>query len=332
MAVLMSSVERELESFSSCYAVMGKQLAGALQETEKGVTAVVQRINAVHGLSCGQVDRLGQTMDQCLVLVDVTCQQADQNRKIITIVRQEMDSHFDELRHSVERTQNLSREVRELQAFVELVTDIAGQTKLLAVNAAIQATHAGKAGAAFGVIASEVKVLSVRSALAAKDIADKTGDLSRRMTAELAATEKSAEVVRASVGHLKVIILDIEALEARFNGASAALRGILGEVQASNGEVVTQLTEALGHIQFQDVVRQRVEQVEQGLGELTEHTRFMIRKISEDGWDGIFTVPLKERLDQQVQHYVMNSQRDSHSAALGGPIAGGGNGPAIELF
>jgi hypothetical protein len=34
MAVLMSSVERELESFSSCYAVMGKQLAGALQETE----------------------------------------------------------------------------------------------------------------------------------------------------------------------------------------------------------------------------------------------------------------------------------------------------------
>jgi methyl-accepting chemotaxis protein len=311
---------------------MGKQLAGALQETEKGVTAVVQRINAVHGLSCGQVDRLGQTMEQCLVLVDVTRQQANQNRKVITIVRQEMDSHFDELRLSVERTQNLSREVRELKAFVELITDIAGQTKLLAVNAAIQATHAGKAGAAFGVVASEVKALSVRSALAAKEIADKTGDLSRRMTAELAATEKSAEVVRASASHLKAIILDIEALESRFNGASTALRGILGEVQVSNGDVVTQLTEALGHIQFQDVVRQRVEQVEQVLGELTAHTRIMIKKISEDGWDGIFALPLKERLDQQVKHYVMNSQRDSHSAALGGPIAGGGNGPAIELF
>jgi len=88
MAVLMSSVERELESFSSCYAVMGKQLAAAPGD-EKGVTAVVQRSTG-HGLSCGQVDRLGQTMDQCLVLVDVTCQQADTERKIITIVPPEM--------------------------------------------------------------------------------------------------------------------------------------------------------------------------------------------------------------------------------------------------
>jgi hypothetical protein len=97
--MLMSSVGRELETFSSCFTVMGKQLAGALQETGKGVTAVVQCIKAVDGLSCGQMDRLGHATDQCLALVDVTGQQANQNRKNITIVRQEMDSHFDELRH-----------------------------------------------------------------------------------------------------------------------------------------------------------------------------------------------------------------------------------------
>jgi methyl-accepting chemotaxis protein len=110
------------------------------------------------------------------------------------------------------------------------------------------------------------------------------------------------------------------------------LRGILGEVQASNGDVVTQLTEALGHIQFQDVVRQRVEQVERALKELAMHSQLMIGKLSEDGWDGAFHPTLRERLDQHTGGYVMNSQREAHSAALGAGADPGGDGPAIELF
>jgi methyl-accepting chemotaxis protein len=332
MARLMLAVENELKGFSPCFEIMGRQLTGALRETETGIMAVIGRINAVHGFSCGQVERLRQTMGQCQVLVEVTRQQAEQNRKITTIVRDELSQHFDELKGHMDRTQALAREVADFQKFAELITDIAGQTKLLAINAAIQATHAGKAGAAFGVVAAEVKTLSVRSSSAAKDITHKTAELARRMQADLAATEKAAAVVQGSADQLQGIIQDIAALESRFYAASSALREILENVQTSNDDVVTQLTEALGHVQFQDVVRQRVEQVVKALKELAMHSQLMIGKLAEDGWDGTFHPTLRERLDQHADSYVMNSQRDAHSEALGAGANPGGDGPAIELF
>jgi methyl-accepting chemotaxis protein len=152
------------------------------------------------------------------------------------------------------------------------------------------------------------------------------------MQADLAATEKAAAVVQGSADQLQGIIQDIAALESRFNAASSALREILENVQTSNDDVVTQLTEALGHVQFQDVVRQRVEQVVKALKELAMHSQLMIGKLAEDGWDGTFHPTLRERLDQHADSYVMNSQRDAHSEALGAGANPGGDGPAIELF
>jgi methyl-accepting chemotaxis protein len=110
------------------------------------------------------------------------------------------------------------------------------------------------------------------------------------------------------------------------------MRAIIEQVQASNDELVTRLSEALGHIQFQDVVRQRVEQVELALRELTEHTGLMAGRLSDPGWDGRSSPTLKERLDLHMANYVMSSQRQSHTATLGGPDQGSSDGPAIELF
>lgn len=55
---------------------------------------------------------------------------------------------------------------------VETIDNIADQTKLLALNATIEAAQAGAAGAGFSIVAGEVKELSVRSAVAAKEIGD----------------------------------------------------------------------------------------------------------------------------------------------------------------
>jgi methyl-accepting chemotaxis protein len=152
------------------------------------------------------------------------------------------------------------------------------------------------------------------------------------MAAELTATEASATAVRQSADHLKQVMDDIGTLETRFQSASDAMRDILETVQTSNNDLVTQLSEALGHIQFQDVVRQRIEQVEMALQELGEHTGLMTAKLAEPGWDGQFAPTLKQRLDHHMGSYVMNSQRDSHTTVLGDGPLDSGDGPAIELF
>ena len=75
-----------------------------------------------------------------------------------------------DLQASSDRTQANARRVKEIQAVLGQLEDIADQTALLALNAAIEAARAGEAGRGFAVVADEVRRLAERSKVAAAEI------------------------------------------------------------------------------------------------------------------------------------------------------------------
>ncbi len=78
----------------------------------------------------------------------------------------------------------------DISKIIKTIDEIAFQTNILALNAAVEAARAGEAGAGFAVVADEVRSLAQRSALAAKETADKIADACTRSTQGVALSVK----------------------------------------------------------------------------------------------------------------------------------------------
>jgi twitching motility protein PilJ len=83
---------------------------------------------------------------------------------------QGMDSIREQIQETSKRIKRLGESSQEIGDIVELIDDIADQTNILALNAAMQAAMAGEAGRGFAVVADEVQRLAERSSNATKQI------------------------------------------------------------------------------------------------------------------------------------------------------------------
>jgi methyl-accepting chemotaxis protein len=100
-------------------------------------------------------------------------------------------------KESVTRIDSLSKNSEKIQEIVNVIRDIATQTNILAINAAIEAVRAGKQGKGFAVVAEEVKTLSADSKNQAKDI-------STLVQAVLKETEATVETIKTMASNVEL--------------------------------------------------------------------------------------------------------------------------------
>ncbi|QJB55263.1 methyl-accepting chemotaxis protein [Pseudodesulfovibrio sp. zrk46] len=246
----MTEAARTLETIVSRITDAAHQIGVKIDETHDGAQA--QSVRAAETATA--MEQMNATVLEVARNAGETSSQAEEARQKARegeeIVRQAVDAielvktKTDYLMTNMEELNNQAHDTGKI---LGVITDIADQTNLLALNAAIEAARAGEAGRGFAVVADEVRKLAEKTMDATKEVEESIGGIRSGAERSAATTREADEVVTKATDlandsgkALEVILTLVEGTSARIASIATAAEeqsATSDEIARSVGEI-----------------------------------------------------------------------------------------------
>jgi methyl-accepting chemotaxis protein len=231
-----------------------EQQAAVISEQSAAVTEITATMEELSASS-------SQIADHSISVVDIASKTWEDTKKgankveAVIIKMQEIQS---DNQHSIGEIVSLGRKSKEITKIMDLINKIADQTKLIAFNAALEASSAGEAGKRFGVVAVEIKRLADNVMESTGEIEAKVNEIQEAIDHLVIASEKGSKGIQEGMEYsgeaAQILLAIVDAAQETTNAAKQISFSTQQQKTASNQvlaalrEIVTGASQTAGSV------------------------------------------------------------------------------------
>jgi methyl-accepting chemotaxis protein len=267
----ISQVASEAQTITQQLASSATQLSAQIDQVNKGAKIQQERTvstaTAMEQMNASVMEVAHNASDAALA-AEKSMEQSRQGQRDVLESAAQMESIRDQILQLNNSMASLGRDAQAIGQIIDVINDIADQTNLLALNAAIEAARAGEAGRGFAVVADEVRKLAEKTMQATKDVGTSIKAIRGGVQTNVDATQQAVTTIEESVAIAKRTAQSIKEVVSIIEKTSEQVRSIAAaaEEQSAASEEVAQSTNAISEIA--DETARSMQEADQAVADL----------------------------------------------------------------